>query len=225
MDDDESNLSKITVTNDGPLRVSGDVTMQRYTKVESVSGEPVIWRAGESERIEGTTLLCRCGASGNKPYCDNSHRDIAFDGTETAPTDDYVDRAKELGGRTITVFDDRSICEHAGFCGNQVTNVWKLTKNEDTLDGADEGLMTAMIEHCPSGALTYAVGGDFVEVSHPQEIRVVDDGPLWVTGGVPVERSDGEPFESRNRMTLCRCGASSNKPLCDGSHNEIGWSG
>jgi CDGSH-type Zn-finger protein len=49
------------------------------------------------------------------------------------------------------------------------------------------------------------------------------DGPLFVTGGVRVTRSDGEPFESRNRVTLCRCGGSANKPLCDGSHKTIGF--
>ena len=47
------------------------------------------------------------------------------------------------------------------------------------------------------------------------------EGPLWVTGGIPIERSDGQPFETRNRVTLCNCGHSSRKPLCDGSHRAI----
>ena len=46
-------------------------------------------------------------------------------------------------------------------------------------------------------------------------------GSLWITGGIPVKRSDGEPFETRPRMTLCRCGHSKMKPLCDGTHREI----
>jgi CDGSH-type Zn-finger protein len=46
---------------------------------------------------------------------------------------------------------------------------------------------------------------------------------LWVTGRVPVERTDGQPVEARNRTTLCRCGHSSNKPLCDGTHRQIGF--
>ncbi len=54
-------------------------------------------------------------------------------------------------------------------------------------------------------------------------IGVVDDGPLFVTGSIPVERSDGAPFEARNRVTLCRCGGSSIKPLCDGTHASIGF--
>ena len=53
---------------------------------------------------------------------------------------------------------------------------------------------------------------------------VVDDGPLWVTGGIAVEGADGETYEVRNRATLCRCGASKNKPFCDGEHTKIGFS-
>jgi len=46
-------------------------------------------------------------------------------------------------------------------------------------------------------------------------------GPLWVTGGIPVLRSDGQPFEIRNRVTLCNCGHSGSKPLCDGTHRHL----
>ena len=58
----------------------------------------------------------------------------------------------------------------------------------------------------------------------PKAIAVTDDGPLWVTGGIPVTSPEGTPLEVRNRVTLCRCGASANKPLCDGRHKEAGFS-
>ena len=48
-------------------------------------------------------------------------------------------------------------------------------------------------------------------------------GPLWVRGGIPVVSSDGVQYEPRNRTTLCRCGASRNKPFCDGTHAAIGF--
>jgi hypothetical protein len=86
----------------------------------------------------------------------------------------------------------------------------------------------AMVERCPSGSLTYAMGPNEpdVEPDLPQQIAVTTEitadgpiaGPLWVTGNIPIERSDGEPFETRNRVTLCNCGRSQNKPLCDGTH-------
>ena len=67
--------------------------------------------------------------------------------------------------------------------------------------------------------------GEQVEPDLPAKVHVVEDGPLWVTGRVPVTRSDGEAMEVRNRMTLCRCGASGIQPLCDGAHEDIGFEG
>jgi hypothetical protein len=45
-----------------------------------------------------------------------------------------------------------------------------------------------------------------------------EHGPLWVRGGIPVVSAYGKPYTIRNRLTLCRCGKSGNKPFCDGSH-------
>jgi hypothetical protein len=52
--------------------------------------------------------------------------------------------------------------------------------------------------------------------SHPRH----ENGPLWIRGGIPIESAYGKQYEIRNRMTLCRCGHSKNKPFCDGSHIE-----
>jgi CDGSH-type Zn-finger protein len=48
-------------------------------------------------------------------------------------------------------------------------------------------------------------------------------GPLWVKGGISIVSADGVEYEARNRVTLCRCGASQNKPFCDGTHASIGF--
>ena len=82
-----------------------------------------------------------------------------------------------------------------------------------------------MIERCPSGALTYAVDGETIEPDLPVAVAVIPDGPLWVSGGLDVTRSNGTALETRNRVTLCRCGQSGTKPLCDGSHKEAGFTG
>jgi hypothetical protein len=66
-----------------------------------------------------------------------------------------------------------------------------------------------------------------LEPKLPASIGLVQDparhvsGPLWVRGGIPVVAADGTTYEIRNRVALCRCGASSNKPFCDGSHASI----
>jgi len=54
-----------------------------------------------------------------------------------------------------------------------------------------------------------------------QGVVVEEDGPYWVRGGVRIESTDGHVWETRNRVALCRCGRSSNKPFCDATHDEI----
>ena len=119
--------------------------------------------------------------------------------------------------------DDRSVCVHAGFCGNRVTNVWKIIQQTD--DTQVRARIMAMVERCPSGALSFSLEphGENVEPDLPKEVAITPDGPLWVSGDLTVELSDGHCLETRNRVTLCRCGASKNKPLCDGTHKDIGF--
>src|ERR671914_1672144 len=76
----------------------------------------------------------------------------------------------------------------------------------------------AMIERYPSGALSYTLApdGEIVEPDLPKEITVIPDGPLWLSGGIPVERAERLTFETRNRVTLCRCGASRTSPCAKG---------
>ena len=173
---------------------------------------------------EDTYRLCRCGQSSTKPFCDGTHTLVEFDGYETADTGSTADRAVHYEGDKIVVQNDRSLCTHAGFCGNRITNIWKMIK--DATDTQVRAQIMAMVERCPSGALSFALepDGEIVEPDLPIEIAVIPDGPLWVSGGVPVERRDGQPLETRNRTTLCRCGASKIKPLCDGTRKEVGFS-
>ena len=203
----------------GPLVVSGGVPLYRRHDVHSEHGEPLAWEASEHLDAPDRYLLCRCGDSSGKPFCDASHA-----GT-FAPTDSasgsYDERATDLGGAGITVRDDRSICVHAGFCGTRVTNVWKEVANTD--ESTVRAQVISMVERCPSGALTFRFDGEDVEPLLAAAIGVIDDGPLWVTGRIPITNSDGTTVEIRNRVTLCRCGASGNKPLCDGSHKEVGF--
>jgi uncharacterized Fe-S cluster protein YjdI len=137
----------------------------------------------------------------------------------------YDERQKTYVGSRVVVRDDRSVCEHAGFCGNRVTNIWKMLGGGQTEDSVARAQVMAMVERCPSGALTYRLDedGPDVEPELRAGIGVVEDGPLYVTGSIPVERSDGTVFEVRNRQTLCRCGRSANKPYCDGTHKEVGF--
>jgi CDGSH-type Zn-finger protein len=214
---------KITIRPNGPYIVTGGIPLVRKTPVLSEHGEPLTWKKGEVLTMDERYALCRCGKSANKPFCDGTHTAEGFDGTETAATGTSDSRQVNYPGTHITVKDDRSICMHAGFCSNQITNVWQMT--QDSANTQVRAQIMAMVERCPSGALSYALtpDGDILEPDLPKEIALTPDGAIWVSGGIPIERADAQPFEVRNRVTLCRCGASKNKPLCDGTHSDVGF--
>jgi len=218
-----SESPKIIVERNGPYIVRGSVPLVEKSQEMSEFGEPLSWVKGEVLRSSGNYALCRCGKSNNKPFCDDTHEEIGFEGTEAADTGPISDRWKTFNGPKIVIQDDHSICMHSGFCGNRITNIWKMQAESD--DGEVLAEIIAMIDRCPSGTLAYVLepGGEIIERDLPKEVAVIPNGPIWITGGIPVERSDGQALEKRNRVTLCRCGASSKMPLCDGSHKEIGF--
>ncbi len=225
----ETGPSIIVVPN-GPYGVKGRVDVVRRRAVPGEDGHPQRWEnhgdLGADRRRDdsGMVWLCRCGHSENKPFCDGHHKQVGFDGTEAAPTSTHQERAKVLGvpaGVDVVVRDDVAICEHAGFCVAGDTNVWKLAKQAD--DASARSRMEGMIDHCPSGRLSREAAGADGEPDLPVAMGVVDNGPLAVTGRVGITRSDKQPLEPRNRVTLCRCGASKIKPLCDGSHAKVGF--
>ena len=186
-------------------------------------GEPLDWVGGRVLRSSGNYALCRGGKSKNKPFGDDAHEEIGFTGTEAADSGPISERWKTLSSNKLVIQDDHSICMHSGFCGDRITNIWKMQAESD--DPEVLAKIVAMIDKCPSGTLAYILepGGEIIERDLPKEVAIIPNGPIWVTGGIPVERSDGLALETRNRVTLCRCGASSKMPLCDGSHKEIGF--
>lgn len=211
----------IVVEQDGPYVVSGGVPLVRKSIVYSEWHEPMSWRKDGDLEAPTVSRLCRCGQSARKPYCDNTHRRIAFDGTETAPVEPSVTRQERVHAERIAVSDDRVLCSHAGFCGNRVEKIWnQLERAGDSRVRFD---IIQRVERCPSGRLTYDLGDGPIEPDLPRAIAVTKDGPYWVTGGIPVTMADGRTLETRNRVELCRCGQSANKPLCDGSHRPAGF--
>jgi CDGSH-type Zn-finger protein len=126
-------------------------------------------------------------------------------------------------GVDVEMTDDPSLCTHVGFCTNRRTHVWEMIDQTDDVEVREQ--LLRMLALCPSGRLGHRPTSDAPEVEPVFEpsVAVVRDGPLWVRGGVEVIGADGVPYERRNRMTLCRCGHSRNKPFCDGTHAEIGF--
>lgn len=223
-----SGIKKIVIRKDGPYIVHGEVPLFRKQRVASDQDESLAWRkTAQLETTGATYALCRCGHSETKPFCDGSHARVGFDGTETAAINTIADRQEVIEGEGITVKCDGSLCMHARFCFNRYSDIKKMVG--DSTDIRVRTQMMGMMERCPSGTYSYSidVGGKAVDIEPdlPEEISILDEldasGPLWVSGNIPVERSDGRPLELRNRVTLCRCGQSKNKPFCDGTHHAI----
>jgi CDGSH-type Zn-finger protein len=211
----------IRVLENGPYVVTGGVPLNRKSVVYSEMHEPLTWRKEAAFDEEQSYRLCRCGQSSHKPFCDNTHARVGFDGSETAPTTPSAARARRFAGTNITMTDDSILCMHGGFCGNHAEKVWQMMDRTD--DTRVRFTVMQMVERCPSGKLGYEIDGVPVEPDLPTAISVTTDGPYWVTGGIPITMSNGQTLEVRNRVTLCRCGQSKNKPLCDGTHVSIGF--
>jgi CDGSH-type Zn-finger protein/uncharacterized Fe-S cluster protein YjdI len=120
----------------GPLEVRGDLT---------IAGEPAGHRA----------VLCRCGASKTKPWCDNSHLEIGFKATGEPKA-------------------------------------------------AEEAVV---LEKCDG----------------PVNVSLAANGPMHVEGNLEIIAGSGRQLACATDAWLCRCGASANKPFCDGSHKKIGF--
>jgi CDGSH-type Zn-finger protein len=218
---------RIRVTKDGPYIAAGGIPVSIEKIAVDDDGESTEWEHGRALDTRDTCGLCRCGGSATKPYCDGTHGVIGFDGTETARREPYEEACDVLEGPRVNVRDQKDLCADARFCHRDGA-VWHRVYDDDR---ESESLVISECELCPSGRYT-AVNKQTGEPYEPVLeacIALVQDphngvsGPIWVRGGIAVESADGEQYEVRNRVTLCRCGKSANKPFCDGSHISGGF--
>jgi len=217
---------KITINLNGPYEVSGSVALNQAIIGADSEGESERWEKGPAYQArEEPYYLCRCGHSGEKPFCDGSHEAHNFKGHEQPESAPYVKRARVQMGEAVNLLDDESLCVGARFC-DRADSVWRLVD-----ESGDPMKMKMAVEeacNCPAGRLTIVDGENhLLEPELPEEISVVQDpvnncrGPLWVKGGIEIENAAGQKYEIRNRVTLCRCGQSRNQPYCDASHYEV----
>ncbi|HZD79713.1 MAG TPA: CDGSH iron-sulfur domain-containing protein [Actinomycetota bacterium] len=215
---------RIRIRPRGPYVVSGDPPLLRTAIVKTEHREPVDWDEGPSfSPPAGEYLLCRCGASPTLPFCDGSCESLEWEDALTADRGPTAERRSLFEGEDLELTDDLSLCSKAGFCTNLSSNVWDLVEESDDPDAREQ--LVGMVQRCPSGRLVLreAPSGAELEPELEPSIGVQPSGPFWVRGMIPVESEDGLGWEVRNRMTLCRCGSSRNKPFCDGSHKVVGF--
>lgn len=218
----------IAIMKNGPYVVSGDPPLAVQSIEPGTEGGSWSWAEGRTFPVDGPYALCRCGLSAQKPFCDGTHAKAGFDGTETAYREPYDARAKTIDGPTRTLEDVDALCAFARFCDN-AGGIWTSMARSD--EPAVDALVVREATSCPSGRLVLRAkpSGEAVEPEFAPSLVLVEDpekhssGPLWVRGGIAVTSSDGTAYETRNRVTLCRCGRSSNKPFCDGTHADVGF--
>jgi len=235
------NAVKKAMAADKPVIVDIDTDPRRFVKkaingkenteavIESKPNGPYLVKNLENlknsrdERIETqpNMILCRCGGSGNKPFCDGSHTKIGFRSDKGA--DRVPDALDTYKGKKITIHDNRGVCSHAGYCTDNSSEVFDMHKEPwIDPDKGDPEKTTRTIRMCPSGALSYTRDGVLCKDQdrHPA-VNVSKNGPYRVIGGIDFIDPTGAEPESKEHYTLCRCGGSKNKPFCDGTHWHI----
>ncbi len=220
--------AQIVIAPDGPYLISGGLSLSEQSL--SIDEHGNTWDFEETGRLDAPEryALCRCGQSANKPFCDGSHARVGFDGTESASRQPFDEDAETLEGPTMDLLDNRPLCAFARICDGH-GRIWNSV--HETAEPHQREIVAHQGTFCPSGRLVVRdkLIGSTLEPALPQSIVLLEDpqehasGPIWVRGGVRIVSADGTAYEQRNRVTLCRCGESSNKPFCDGTHAHIGF--
>lgn len=225
----ENNIPRIKILANGPYVVTGDVPL--YELIIQSKGDGYVYRQGRPFPRQSQYSLCRCGDSGNMPFCDGTHKISHFNGKETASREPYIKQAYFFKGPGIDLTDYEDLCAFARFCHSDEGNVWELTRNSGIPGLKEAAIKTA--SECPAGRLVAwdKTTGKPIEPEYEPSIVILQDpergcgGPIWVRGGIQIEGADGYEYEVRNRVTLCRCGKSRNMPFCDASHVSYGFKG
>ncbi len=128
-------------------------------------------------------------------------------------------------GTSIKIVYDVPRCIHAAECVKQLEAVFDPDARPwVNPDGAPAEDVARVVLQCPTGALKFerpdGIGED---VPPTNSVRLDPNGPLYVRGDIRIATPTGTTILSDTRLALCRCGASKNKPLCDGAHADAGF--
>lgn len=137
-------------------------------------------------------------------------------------------KTKEYSNGEVTIVWKPDACIHSAICVNGLGDVFQpKEKPWIKINAASTEALVKQVKACPSGALSYYMNDEENKAAESLEtkIEVLEDGPLLVYGTLKVTHKDGSE-ETKNKTTaFCRCGASHNKPYCDGTHVKDGFKG
>jgi CDGSH-type Zn-finger protein/truncated hemoglobin YjbI len=192
----------------------------------------VLTHLGEELPAPPQLALCRCGGSARKPSCDGSCASNGF--SDSKDPNRVPDRRDTYPGQQVTIFDNRGLCQHSGFCTDRLPAVFRAGQEPFVAPGGRMDEIIMAVRDCPSGALSFGFGGteartqtDWGDVRKPT-VEITRDGPYRITGGIELTDADGKPMPrnagaSLEHYALCRCGHSQNKPYCSGMHWYVGF--
>lgn len=132
----------------------------------------------------------------------------------------------------ITVVWKPDSCIHSTLCWNGLIEVFNpREKPWIKMEGATTEKIIEQVRKCPSGALSYYRNEEaktekemrVTESAKVLTIEVAPNGPYLIKSECLIVHSDGKEETKTGAVALCRCGASQNKPYCDGSHKKSGF--
>lgn len=142
-------------------------------------------------------------------------------------SDNKKEIIKNYSNDDITVVWKPNTCIHAKKCWKELIQVFDpRNKPWVNMEGATTERIKKQVEACPSGALSYISKGGSKEKAHTEtKIEVLENGPLLIYGTLHITKSNGTEEKKNKTTAFCRCGASNNKPYCDGAHVKMEFKG
>ncbi|WP_424961339.1 (4Fe-4S)-binding protein [Ekhidna sp.] len=140
-----------------------------------------------------------------------------------------AEKIKEYESEELTVVWKPEKCIHSEICFKGLPDVFDpKARPWVNVNGENDQRIKEQVDRCPSGALSYKLKNETQsesEVEEEQIVEVARGGPLMVYGNIKVKHHDGSEISKHRVTAFCRCGASSNKPFCDGTHKKIEFEG
>lgn len=219
---------RIEIIKDGPYKVSGAIPLSNEVIIskENEADKSIDWKkTKEFDTNAEDYHLCRCGQSSKEPFCDGTHLKKPYDGSEVASRVAYEEQAEVDPGESVDLLDQSNICAGLRFCrpDGGIRHLVHNSGDKDLREKAKEQTFK-----CAAGRITLRdkENNKIIEKEFKEEISTIQDpyrnyyGPLWIKGDIEIIGSEGKLYENRERVTLCRCGESNNKPYCDSAHYE-----
>ncbi len=134
---------------------------------------------------------------------------------------------KKYQKEDLTILWEPKKCIHAAICVKELPGVYDPNaKPWIAPENASIDELKAQIDKCPSAALSYEKNETTNKTRNMKtEVELMKNGPLLVKGDVAIKSADGTVVVKEKMTAFCRCGASENKPYCDGKHKAAGFVG